>query len=142
MQIKKITAEQTYKLRLAVLKTCDDYIYKYQGDFNDSTTHFAVFEHQENLGIVSLMENKHDYFNGKQLQLRGMAVLKNAQGKGVGQKLIQAFITESTILKADIIWCNARDYSIEFYKKQGFKIEGEKFFIKNVCDHYVMYLQL
>lgn len=142
IKLKKITPEETYKLRLKVLKTCEEYEYKYQNDFDDTTVHFGAFRNEENIGIVSVMENNHPYFKGKQMQLRGMAVLNSEQGNGVGNDLIKALIKESVVRKSDLIWCNARDYSVKFYEKQGFKTKGEKFFIKNVCDHYVMFLQL
>lgn len=141
-KIIQIQAKQTYKLRLEVLKTCDAYIYRYKGDFDATTMHFGAFLDNINIGIVTLMENNHDYFSGKQIQLRGMAITKSAQGKKIGEKLILAFKEESIKRNATVIWCNARDYSVEFYKKQGFKIKGNKFYIENVCDHYVMYFKL
>ncbi len=142
LEIKKIISEETYPLHLQVLKTCNDYQYKYNADFEKETMHFGAFLSQENVGIVSLMENKHTYFKGKQIQLRGMAVLTKNQGQNVGSRLIESSIIESKKRKTTIIWCNVRDYSVTFYEKQGFKIKGGKFFIENVCNHYVMYLNL
>ncbi len=141
-KIQKITPEETYPLRLQILKTCDNYKFKYDADFDNKTLHLGAFLNQENVGIVSLMENKHPYFNGKQIQLRGMAVSIKMQGQKTGSKLIKSFIIESEKRKVNLIWCNARDYSVVFYQKHGFKIKGDKFFIDNVCDHYLMYLNL
>jgi predicted N-acetyltransferase YhbS len=140
--IKKITAVETYKIRLEVLKTCEAYLYKYQGDFLDTTIHFGAFNHNKHIGIVSLMRNEHINFNERQVQLRGMAVLQKSQGKKVGKKLINVCVDEAKKNNIHLIWCNVRDYSVDFYKKQGFIITEEKFFIKNVCDHYLMYLQI
>jgi predicted GNAT family N-acyltransferase len=142
MIIKKIQPTDTYKLRLKVLKTCDDYIYKYQGDFDDDTSHFGAFENDINIGIVSLMTQKNPLFKGKQMQLRGMAVLDNLQSRGVGKRLVDEVIVESKKYQTDIIWCNAREHVVDFYKKQGFKISGERFYIEHVCYHYIMYLNL
>lgn len=111
-------------------------------DFKNKTLHFGAFLNQENVGIVSLMENKHSYFKDKQIQLRGMAVSIKTQVQRIGSKLMESFIIESKKRNADLIWCNVRDYSVTFYEKHGFKIIGDKFFIENVCDHCVVYLKL
>jgi predicted GNAT family N-acyltransferase len=142
LEIEQISPIETYKLRLEVLKTCEQYQYKYQGDFDKSTIHFAAFKNNDNIGIVSLMENKNVLLKGKQVQLRGMAVSKIQQSKGVGKLLITKIISEGKKRKAAIVWCNARENVVAFYKKQGFKILGERFFIENVCYHYLMYKQL
>jgi len=142
LKIKQISPTKTYKLRLEVLKTCEQYQYKYQGDFDKNTIHFSAFNNSDNIGIVSLMENKNVLLKGKQVQLRVRAVTKKLQSKGVGELLITKIISESKKRRAVIIWCNARENVVEFYKKQGFKILGERFFIENVCYHYLMFKQL
>ena len=135
---KQITAVETYKLRLEVLKTCEEYAYKYQGDFDKNTIHIGAFENNNLIGIVSLMKTSNNSFKGKQMQLRGMAIIKSSQGKSVGAKLINKCVLFCRDRQIDLIWCNARKESVDFYKKQGFEIHGESFHIKNVGIHYVM----
>ncbi len=142
MVIKKIQAKETYKLRLEVLKTNKDYIYQYQGDFFEKTIHFTAFIKDSIVGIITLMENENPSFSGKQLQLRGMAVKENLQSSGVGSKLIEKVILECKARNADILWCNAREDVIPFYEKSGFTIFGNRFFIKNVGYHYVLFKKL
>ena len=139
MIFKQIKPEETYQLRLEVLKTSADYIYKYKGDFDDRTIHFAAFDHNAIIGIVTLMEQEHQNFTGRQIQLRGMAVASSHQNKGIGAELIKKGITESKKRNATTLWCNARENAVEFYSKNGFKVKGERFFIEHVCFHYVMY---
>ncbi len=140
--IKQITPIETYTLRLEVLKTNADYIYQYQGDFDEKTVHYGAFDADKNIGIITLMENENPLFQGKQMQLRGMAVATNAQNKGIGKTLVQKVIKISNAKEAKILWCNAREQVVDFYKKQGFQIEGERFYIEHVCYHYLMYKKL
>jgi len=140
--IKQINPTDTYKLRLEVLKTNENYIYKYKGDFDDKTIHYGAFEESKNIGIVTLMENENTLFSGKQMQLRGMAVVTKTQNKGVGKELVKKAIDLSIEKGVKTVWCNAREHVTDFYKKQGFKIKGERFYIKHVCYHYLMYKKI
>ncbi len=138
--IKEISPEQTYDLRLKVLKTNDNYQYQYQGDFGIKTKHFGAFNASKLIGITTVMENKHPDFNKDAIQIRGMAVLPEFQKQGIGKNLIDFVINQYQ--DKEMIWCNARDYAVNFYKSLGFSTFGEKFYIKNVCYHYVMYKYL
>ena len=120
MIIKQIKANETYPLRLSVLKTCDDYIYQYQGDFDKETMHFGAFIDDKLVGIASLMQNNNPLFNEKQFQLRGMAVATTHHSKNIGSKLVAHIITICEQQNTTILWCNAREKAIDFYKKQGF----------------------
>lgn len=142
MIIKQIKAEETYPLRLSVLKTCEEYIYHYQGDFDQTTQHFGAFIADELVGIVSLMQNDCPLFKGKQMQLRGMAVANNLHGKSIGAQLVNKVKLVCKQLKTDVLWCNAREKVIKFYTKQGFKIIGQSFNIEYVGMHYTMFVDL
>lgn len=138
--IKEIKPEDTYPIRLQVLKTNEKYQYKYQGDFDKTTKHLGVYNTEKLIGIVTIMQNKHPDLQKNAIQLRGMAILPEFQKKGIGKLLIQE--VEKIYANKKIIWCNARDYAIGFYKSLGFVTFGEKFYIKNVCNHFVMYKYL
>lgn len=142
VHIIQIKPTDTYSLRLEVLKTNKDYIYKYKDDFDYKTIHYGAFEESKNIGIVTLMENDNALFSGKQMQLRGMAVLTKTQSKGVGKELVKKAISLSIEKGVETLWCNAREHVIDFYKKQGFKIKGERFYIEYVCYHYLMYKKI
>ena len=139
-QIKEIQPEDTYKIRLIVLKTNEKYPYKYQGDFDLKTKHLGVFKDDLIIGIVTVMETNHPKLPSDAIQLRGMAILPKHQRKGIGKILIKHI--EKLYQHKNIIWCNARYYAIDFYKSLGFSIFGKKFYIKNVGNHFVMYKNL
>ncbi len=139
-KITEIGVEQTYPIRLQVLKTNEKYQYKYKGDFLLTTKHFGVFDADELVGIVTVMEANNPNLKGDAVQLRGMAVLKEYQYKGLGKLLVNHI--EKVYKHKDLLWCNARDYAVGFYNSLGFTTFGKKFYIKNVCYHYVMYKNL
>lgn len=68
-----------------------------------------------------------------------MAVLKAYQGKGLGKLLLvqgEKLLSEKN---TKIIWCNAREVAVNFYKKSGYQIIGEPFNITDIGLHYTMY---
>jgi len=136
--IKQILAKETYPLRLSVLKTCDEYVYQYQGDFDKRTVHFGVFSQDILVGIVTVMEKIHHSLKGKQFQLRGMAVHKSFQKKGIGAKLVEKVKAYCIEQKTSFLWCNAREKAVSFYKKQGFKAQSDVFYIEHVGNHFMM----
>ena len=71
-------------------------------------------------------------------QLRGMAVEVEQQRKGVGQLLLQSACKLLKDADTSVLWCNAREVAVDFYKKQGFVVISAKFEIPNIGAHYVM----
>lgn len=68
-----------------------------------------------------------------------MAILKEHQGKGIGKIILKHGEQLLKEQHAKIIWCNAREVAITFYKKNGYQIIGESFNIKDIGLHYVMF---
>ena len=83
------------------------------------------------------------FFQPFQYQLRGMAVLPDFKGKGMGAALLKA--GEAELQKLDpyaFLWFNARNYAIGFYEKFGYQTIGTEFDVPGVCPHIVMFQQL
>ncbi len=140
--IRKISAEETYAIRQQVLRPgrplreCF-----FEGDLESETLHLGVFDSEELVGVATYVPRKNDNFKApSQYQLRGMAVLPEYRGKNLGQKLLlqgEKFLKEKN---PDILlWFNAREVAVDFYKKYGYTTVGEPFMIPNVCMHIVMY---
>ncbi len=143
-EIKKITSKTTYLVRKPVLRphqpieNC-----RFDGDDLDSTVHFGYYEESNLIGIVSLFEKKHSNWDlERQIQVRGMAVLHPYQKKGIGEKLILKVLEYAQEKNAAIIWFNAREKAVPFYKKLGFLIKGTAFDIEGIGTHYLMYRKL
>ena len=137
--IKKISAIETYPVRHPILRAgrpigdC-----AFELDNKDSTFHLGLFYKNELIGVASFMENNNPNFNDKtQYQLRGMAILKTHQKKGLGKLLLEAGENEIAI-KCSRLWFNAREIAITFYKNCGYNIIGEPFNIVGIGKHYIM----
>lgn len=142
--IKKITSRETFPVRNPVLrpgKPVDSCVF--DGDDLATTVHFGIYEKDALIGIVSVFEASAPQFpDEKQYQMRGMAVLEEHQKKGLGEKLVQEAEDYIRGEKGEVVWFNAREIAVGFYKKMGYSIVGQAFDIPGVGIHYVMYKRL
>nr|WP_245881507.1 GNAT family N-acetyltransferase [Xanthomarina spongicola] len=138
--IKHISAHETYIVRQPVLREgrpIEDCVF--EGDNFEDTFHLGLFFKSQLVGVASYMNNKSKLFSEEnQYQLRGMAILKEFQHKGLGKLLV---IEGEKILlqkKAERLWFNAREIAISFYKNNNYHIHGNAFNIPQVGIHYIM----
>ena len=73
-------------------------------------------------------------------QLRGMAVAKHLQSKGLGNILLQAGITRAKAHESTYVWARARDRALYFYERNGFATIGDQFIdeASGLAHHLVM----
>ncbi|MAW16832.1 MAG: GNAT family N-acetyltransferase [Flavobacteriaceae bacterium] len=139
MQFKQIKATATYTVRHSVLRkglplsSCT-----FDRDEDNSTIHLGAFLENRAIGILTLLTNT------KNVQIRGMAGLEKFQGKGIGKQLIAH--AENLVHGRNIctIWMNARRIAVPFYKRCGYRKQGDAFelpyggthfkMIKSLCD--------
>ena len=144
LTVTLISAEATHTVRHPVLragKPVETCIFK--GDGLTTTYHLGLFLNATLIGVLSLMKENNALVDGEdQYQLRGMAVLQNYQGKGYGSILIKHAINLLKTKAIPILWCNAREVAVNFYKCNGFNIVGDAFQIPEIGTHYVMYKPL
>ena len=74
-------------------------------------------------------------------QVRGMAVLPQAQGTGIGQRLLNYAIVSASLNPPErkIAWCNARRTAAAFYAKSGWAEVGPDWEIPGIGQHVVMW---
>jgi GNAT superfamily N-acetyltransferase len=141
--IKEILASDTYGVRNAVLrkgKPIESCLFS--GDELPTTKHFGLF-YDDLIGIISLFKNSNALFtNLTQIQIRGMAVLQEYQGLGLGERLIQYSEEYLTAENDPLIWFNARVSAIGFYEKMGYQTIGNEFEIEGIGKHLVMFKKL
>lgn len=142
--IKEIPALETFSVRQPVLRpgkpieSCH-----FEGDNLESTKHFGLFDNEKLAGIASLFEHSTPFLEEKfQFQLRGMAVLPEFQKKGLGEALVKHAENDALERGGKIIWFNAREIAVAFYKKLGYEIIGDPFNVADIGKHYVMYKKL
>ena len=144
MEIKKINSIDTYPVRHEVLRkgkpieTC-----QFKGDDDENTIHFGLYQNERLNGIISIFKEKNDLFSEtNQFQIRGMAVLEEFQGKGFGAELVKEAENHCISLNTDLIWFNARENAVPFYKKLDYIIIGDSFLIPDVGIHFAMYKKI
>lgn len=137
--LKIISAPETYLVRHPVLREgrplsdCE-----FEGDKDSSTLHLGLYSNDKLIGVATCLKKSNPIYTEKnQYQLRGMAILKEFQKKGLG-KLILDEAEKQLSGECDMIWCNARKIAVSFYKKNGYVISGEPFEIPSIGLHYVM----
>lgn len=142
IQIKEISAKETFPIRLEVLRKNIPLPFEFKGDFDENTFHLGAFKNDKHIAVSSYMMAENKNFEGNQCQLRGMATLTEYQGFGAGKLMLQKAVQILKEKSTAILWCNARIAAVDFYKKQGFQIFGEKFEISPVGEHYVMFKKI
>ena len=144
INITEINKESIYPIRNAVLRKGKPIESCYFiDDEKDSTKHYGIFFDNKIIGCVSLFEQKNNIFlEKKQFQIRGMAIIDEFQQKGFGKLLIERVESYCLSLKAELIWFNARENAVKFYKKLDYTIYDEPFDIENIGIHYVMFKKL
>jgi GNAT superfamily N-acetyltransferase len=144
IKVVAISSKETYLIRQIILrpgKPIESCVF--EDDDLPTSKHFGLFVNKELAGIVSVFENKNSIFtNSNQLQVRGMAVLKNYQKKGYGNLLIAEVEAYAKSKKSPNIWFNARETAVGFYKKLGYIVVGNPFEIGEIGIHYIMHKQL
>jgi GNAT superfamily N-acetyltransferase len=92
----------------------------------------GAFEDERMLGCCMLVEEQPDV-----VRLRQMAVLYDLQGKGIGRALMNFAENIARDRGYKIIRMHARNNSVGFYEKVGYKVKGDQF-IEITIPHYVM----
>ncbi len=99
-------------------------------EIND--VHFGYFLNNKVIGTLILRDIGNNIF-----KMRQVAVSKEAQGKGIGRKMVE--FCENYAIKNGFtaIELNARDVAINFYEKQAYNKIGEPFYEVSIL-HYKM----
>ncbi|MDP2541360.1 GNAT family N-acetyltransferase [Tenacibaculum discolor] len=139
IKIKNISAQETYEIRLAVLRNNIDLPYKFKEDEFENTFHLGAFYNNKLVGIASFMRNRIDVVKGEQYQLRGMATLPEVRGMGAGRSLIEEAKRTLKAKDINVLWCNARKEAVGFYESLNFVTIGEEFEVQKVGPHFKMY---
>lgn len=133
IQLKPICAKETYAVRHPVLRSglpiesC-----AFDRDDDENTVHIGSFLNEKLVGVLTLLPKETD------VQLRGMAVLPELQGKGIGRLLVAE--AEKCVRDMDMstLWMNARLVAVPFYEACGYQKQGETFELPFGGTHYKM----
>lgn len=91
-------------------------------EFEDSCTHFLIYEGAESLGAARLR------VKGPWIKFERIAVLEHARGKGVGRALVEKMMAHAKVHFPHLTPMMNSQLSAEgFYQKLGWKPQGEVF---------------
>lgn len=141
VEVRPVTAAETWPLRLAVLRPHRPLAAaQFPGDDLPTTRHFGAFRGTALLGIASLFRAEFpDHPGVPALQLRGMATAPEVRGAGFGQALVGACVAYAREQPVKLLWCNARTSALGFYGKLGWEISGSEFDVPDVGPHFHMW---
>lgn len=127
--IRRITITEALPIRLNVLRRgTPSQTAKYDGDDQPSTVHIGATINDRIVAtstwLVAPWPHGHSL---AAVQLRGMAVLDEAQNTGVGRALIDAGVVHAKQVGASVVWAKARDSALYFYERYGFTTVGDEF---------------
>lgn len=142
IQIKKISATETFPIRQEVLRKNIPLPFEFNGDFDKDTFHLGAYKDNKLIAVSSFMKSSNKHFKGEQFQLRGMATLEEFQSNGAGNLMMNEAYEILKKLDVKCLWCNAREKAVKFYEKQGMSIIGESFDIQYIGLHYIMFKML
>jgi len=142
MDIKLITAKETYALRNLVLRPNQPLsACQYLGD--EIGFHMGAYNNAALVSIISFYLEEKAIFSAKsQYRIRGMATDPKWQRTGMGTVLLRSAIDFAKSRGVNFFWCNARESAISFYEKQDFQIYGNLFQIEGIGPHKIMFREL
>lgn len=147
IRVQRIGAGDVLPLRRKVLRQgMPPETALFPGDDEPQTFHLGAMRGEEIVGIATFLVRPYplDTAASRGWQLRGMAVDPKLQSHGVGSKILETAIE---LLRPELhpiggdratLWCKARKKAVEFYRRNGWIIEGEEFEIANFGWHHFM----
>jgi GNAT superfamily N-acetyltransferase len=74
-------------------------------------------------------------------RLRGMALLPEHRGRGLGRELAQRCITYAAEQGGTLVWCTSRIATVPFYRALGFTESGDTFSLPQYSDAVYIRMQ-
>ena len=138
--IRRGTTEEIIDLRHVILRTgLPREMAYFEGDDEPTTRHVVAELDGRIVGCATLLRRP---WNGAPaFQLRGMAVIPELRGEGIGARLlaeIERTAREQSREVSKQMWCNARVPAMRFYQREGWIVASEQFDIEHAGPHVKM----
>ena len=128
--------EQYYRLRYEMLRMPWHQPHgSERAEDDDTATHLMAINEEtgEVMGVARVhMETD------SEAQLRFLAVGPKYQNKQIGRQLLQAVEEKARQMNAKDLIVQAREYAVNFYKRNGFALEHETYLLFGEIQHYQM----
>lgn len=146
MNVQVVDAAATSELRRAILRPTWPAGTRMHGDDEPGAVHLAAIGADGTVvGACVLIPRPCPAFpdEARAWQLRGMATDERARGTGVGTALTAAAEAAVRERGGRLIWCDARQTAIDFYRARGFTGTGEIYAHPETgAPHLLMYREL
>ena len=140
--IRAVPVQDVLPLRRAVLRAgLPAHESDYEPDRDPATVHLAAVDPSgQVLGCSTWFPQP--WRGTPAWRLRGMATAPAARGTGLGGRLLEAGMALAHESGAAVLWCNARTSALGFYRRYGFRTDGDEFVTAHGIPHYVMWRPL
>ena len=117
---------------------------RYPQDDDPDALHLGIFEDETLIATSTWLDRPWPLDERRfAVQLRGMAVAKTHQSRGIGGVLLRAGIERARERGATFVWARARDLALKFYERHGFAVVGDQFTDEATgLGHHLVVLEL
>ena len=124
-----------YDLRYEMLRKPWNQPYSSTKDkFEDNSFHVLMLDDNSSPIAAGRLQFNSD----EEGQVRSMAVAQGMQGKGLGTKILLHLENEARKKKFKHIILDAREGAVDFYRRNGYKAEGDSYTLFGVIPHLRM----
>jgi len=124
-----------YDLRYEILRKAWNQPYNTTFDEWEKNSVHALMMNENGEGIAA---GRLQINSDEEGQVRSMAVKESKQGRGFGTKILGWLEEEAKRRKMKHIILDARDLAVDFYKKNGYKVEGDSYTLFETIVHFRM----
>ncbi len=141
--VVSVPVETIRPLRREVLRAgMVDQSVEFDGDNDPDTFHLAAFDPSGRVIATSTWLRRGYPSSPRRAayQLRGMATAVDQQSRGLGARLIDEGLRRLCDRHIDVVWANARDAALDFYRRLNFEVIGDGFVesVTGLPHHVVM----
>jgi len=127
--------EAYYKLRFEVLrKGWGQSESTTRDEWEDQSLHVLVIDENGN-GVAT---GRLQYNSETEGQIRSMGVAEDLRGKGLGTQVLKFLEEMAREKKIKRLTLDARDNAVNFYKKNGYHVEGDSYTLFDIIPHFRM----
>jgi len=127
--VTEVPTAEVLVLRMSVLRdVTPSQDPRYAEDDTEGSTHLGIRENGVLIACSTWLPRPWPLdADAPATQLRGMAVAKHLQSKGLGRILLQSGIDRAMSMGSTFVWARARDNALYFYERNGFATVGDQF---------------
>jgi GNAT superfamily N-acetyltransferase len=129
LRVEEIAVADTYDLRRRVLRDGrPDAVVVFGGDDRPGAFHLGIRNEGSLLAVASFNPEPAPSRPGRRaVRLRGMAVDPACQRRGLGGLLMDDALGRLRGDGVEVLWANARDSALGFYRRFGMEMVGDGF---------------